>query len=189
MPRDANPTRERIVAAAGKLFYGKSIRSVSVDDVAARAGVTKRTLYYHFRSKDDLIAAYLTERDQPTLDFVKGWMDGANGPLARKVLAVFERMEKVAAHPKWKGCGFLRLAAELADMPGHPALQAGAAHKKKMEAVFTAMIKAEGLSEPALRARQIMLLFDGAWSAMLVHRDPSYARAAGRAAAAVVSEA
>jgi AcrR family transcriptional regulator len=186
MPRDASPTREKIVVAAGKLFYGRGIRSVSMDDVAARAGVTKRTLYYHFRSKDDLITAYLAQRDQPTLGYVTQWMDETKGPLSRKVAAVFERMAKVASHPKWKGCGFLRLAAELADTPGHPALKVGAGHKKKLEAVFEKMIAAEGLSEPALRARQIMLLFDGAWSAILVHRDTAYAQAAGTAAAALV---
>ncbi|MFN3657211.1 MAG: TetR/AcrR family transcriptional regulator [Pseudolabrys sp.] len=186
MPRDASSTREKIVAAAGRLFYGRGIRSVSMDDVAARAGVTKRTLYYHFRSKDDLITAYLAERDQPTLGYVTQWMDGTKGSLARKVALVFERMEQVAGHPKWKGCGFLRTAAELADTPGHPALKVGANHKKKLEAVFEKMIAAEGLSEPALRARQIMVLFDGAWSAILLHRDLAYARAAGAAAATLL---
>lgn len=51
------PTRERLLAAAGKLFRAEGIRAVSVDAVAEKAKVTKRTLYYHFRSKDDLIAA------------------------------------------------------------------------------------------------------------------------------------
>jgi AcrR family transcriptional regulator len=187
MPRSAHSTREQIVMAAGKLFYGRGIRSVSMDAVAERAGVTKRTLYYHFRSKDDLIAAYLAERDRPTFEYVMQWLGQAPGPLPRKFAAMFEHVERLAGHPKWKGCGFLRTAAELADTPGHPALKVGAAHKKKLEAAIAALIEAEGLSEPALRARQIMLLFDGAWSAILVHRDPAYARAAGRAAAALVS--
>ena len=58
----AKPTKDRIVAAANKLFYDEGIRSVGVDAVAAKAGVTKRTLYYHFKSKDDLVAAYLAAR-------------------------------------------------------------------------------------------------------------------------------
>jgi len=52
-------TRETIIQAADDLFYGEGIRAASMDAIAERAGVTKRTLYYHFRSKDDLIAAYL----------------------------------------------------------------------------------------------------------------------------------
>lgn len=187
MPRDAKVTRERILAAASKLFYGVGIRSVGVDEVAASAGVTKRTLYYHFRSKDDLIAAYLTARDQPTLDRIIAWMDAAKGSLADKITAVFAQTCRLARNPKWRGCGFLRTAAELASTPGHPAVKAGSAHKKKLEAEFARRIAAEGLSDPELRARQIMLLFDGAFSSMLVHRDPAYAEAAGRAAAAIVA--
>jgi AcrR family transcriptional regulator len=186
MPRDATATRERILVAASKLFYGVGIRSVGVDEVAERAGVTKRTLYYHFRSKDDLIAAYIAGRDQPTLDRIVEWMDAAEGTLADKIAAVFSQTAKLAKNPKWRGCGFLRTAAELAGTPGHPALKAGSAHKKKLEAEFARRIAAEGLSEPDLRARQIMLLFDGAFSSMLVHRDPAYAEAAGLAAAALV---
>jgi AcrR family transcriptional regulator len=67
MESTTETTRERIVSAAAKLFYGEGIRAVSVDAVAEKAGVTKRTLYYHFDSKDDLIAAYLEGRDQPNL--------------------------------------------------------------------------------------------------------------------------
>ena len=59
-----NPTRERILTAASKLFYAEGIRAVGVDAVAEKAGLTKRTLYYHFRSKDDLVAAY--RRARPT---------------------------------------------------------------------------------------------------------------------------
>jgi DNA-binding transcriptional regulator YbjK len=59
IPKPSNPTRERIISAASSLFYNEGIRAVSVDAVAAKAGLTKRTLHYHFRSKDDLVAAYL----------------------------------------------------------------------------------------------------------------------------------
>ena len=64
MARPEVPTRERIISAANALFYNDGIRGVSVDAVAEKAGVTKRTLYYHFRSKDELVAAYLAGRDQ-----------------------------------------------------------------------------------------------------------------------------
>ena len=73
MPRDSRQTRERILEAANRLFYGEGIRSVSVDAVAEKAGVTKRTLYYHFRSKDELVAAYLASRDQPSLARLVEW--------------------------------------------------------------------------------------------------------------------
>lgn len=65
--------RDRIVLAAGKLFQDEGIRAVSMDAVAERTGVTKRTLSYHFRSKDDLIAAHLEARDQPNLALFQSW--------------------------------------------------------------------------------------------------------------------
>lgn len=188
MPRNATDTRARILEATGKLFYREGIRSVSMDDVAARAGVTKRTLYYHFRSKDDLIAANLGARDQPTVDRILQWMDEKGGALAGQVAAVFAHTAKLATNPRWRGCGFLRTAAELAATPGHPAVKAASKHKKRLEAELERRIAAEGLSDPGLRARQVMLLFDGAFSSMLVHRDPAYAEAAGVAAAAIVKK-
>lgn len=188
MPRKQGETRTRIVDAANRLFYGEGIRSVSVDAVAEKAGVTKRTLYYHFRSKDELVAAYLEARDQPSLAVLVGWFDEAKGSTADKICAVFDNIAEAARHPKWRGCGFLRTAAELANLPGHPAIKAGAAHKKKFEAWLAQEIADAGLGEAELRARQIALLMDGAFSSMLIHRDPAYVEAAGQAAAALVRQ-
>ncbi len=120
---------------------------------------------------------------------IVGWLDSAEGSFADKIGAVFRETGKLARHPKWRGCGFLRTTAELAATPGHPAVKASAAHKKKLEAEFEHRIAADGLSDAATRARQIMLLFDGAFSSMMVHRDPAYAEAAGQAAAALVRKA
>ena len=133
MARAPADTRERIIAAASKLFYSDGIRSVSVDAVAAKAGLTKRTLYYHFRSKDDLVAAYLAGRDQPNLALFQRWFAETAGGLPDKVEGIFGNLARSARHPKWKGCGFLRTSAELANMPGHPAIKIGAAHKKNFE--------------------------------------------------------
>lgn len=177
-------TRRRIVAAAQKLYYGHGIRSASLDAIAARAGVTKKTFYYHFRSKDDVIAASIGSLDQPTLDIVSGWLK-APGSLAQRLASVFDNIAPLATNPRWKGCGFLRTAAELAATPGHPAVKAGAAHKKKMEALFADAFRGEGFSEPEERARQVMVLFDGALIDIFVHRDPAYAKAAGRVAAMI----
>lgn len=184
-------TRDRILDAANRLFYADGVRAVSVDAVADKAKVTKKTLYYHFRSKDDLIAAYLESRDQPNLAAFKRWFDEAQGDLADRVAAIFTGLSAASRHPKWRGCGFLRTIAELASMPGHPAVRVGAAHKKKFEAWLTQEI-ATGLDDPdraAPLARHIVLLMDGAFSAMLTHRDPAYVDEAGHAARQLVEAA
>lgn len=186
MPEATSPTRKRIVDAATKLFYGEGIGRVSVDAVAEKAGLTKRTLYYHFKSKDELIAAYLDGRDQPNLKQMAGWFDDAEGGVDKKVEAIFTNLARVARHPKWKGCGFLRTAAELASMPGHPAVKAGARHKTRFETWLAGELSAHGVSEPQVLAREIVLLMDGAFSIMLIHRNPDYVEAAGRAAGVLV---
>jgi AcrR family transcriptional regulator len=186
MSEPVSPTRKRIVDAATKLFYAEGIGRVSVDAIAEKAGLTKRTLYYHFKSKDDLIAAYLDGRDQPNLRQMAGWFDAAEGGADRKTEAIFTNLARVARHPKWKGCGFLRTAAELASMPGHPAVKVGARHKLNFEAWLAGALSDHGIEEPQAVAREIVLLIDGSFSIMLIHRNPDYIEAAGRAAATLV---
>ena len=189
MTGTSNDTRERIISAASKLFYSDGIRAVSVDAVAEKAGLTKRTLYYHFRSKDDLVAAYLAARDQPNLVLFKRWFDEAAGELPSKVRAIFNQLARNAGHPKWKGCGFLRTSAELANLPGHPAIKIGAAHKKKFEAWLRTMFEEAGIASAAPLARQILLLLDGSFAVVQLHRDPSYMDTAGEAAFSLVKMA
>lgn len=189
MARSAIPTRERIVSAANALFYNDGIRGVSVDAVAAKAGVTKRTLYYHFRSKDDLVAAYLAGRDQPNLALFKQWFAEKDDGLPAQVERIFRNLARAARHPKWKGCGFLRTSAELANLPGHPAIRIGAAHKKKFEAWLRETFSASGIAEAPKLSRQILLLLDGSFAVVLLHRDPSYMETAGEAARSLIEAA
>lgn len=183
-------TRERIVEAAGKLFHAEGIRAVSVDAVAAKAGLTKRTLYYHFRSKDDLIAAYLEVRDQPNLTLFQRWFAEADGDVAYRVRAIFTHLAASAKRPGWKGCGFLRTSVELVNMPGHPAMIIGRAHKKRVEAWLASVFSEAGIITGTTElARQVILLLDGAFAVVLLHRDPSYLVSAGDAAARLIRAA
>ena len=104
---DGTRTRERIIAAATKLFYSEGLRATSVDAVAEKAGITKKTLYYHFRTKDELIAAYLASRDQPTLMYYARWFAESSGSTADKVRGLFASFGKAADTPGWR----LRLPA------------------------------------------------------------------------------
>ncbi len=149
--------------------------------------MTKKTFYYHFTSKDELIAAYLAQRDQPNLIVFSRWLSEARGTMPEKMEVFFSRMAEAASHPKWKGCGFLRTTAELANLPGHPARKIGALHKKKAEQWLEDEFRQAGIGEARSLAQQVAVLIDGAFSAMLVHRDASYAQVAGSAARALVS--
>jgi AcrR family transcriptional regulator len=182
-------TREKIIDAANRLFYREGIRAVSVDAVAEAAGLTKRSLYYHFASKDELIADYLRLRDHPNLTRYAAWYAAAGGDLVDRIGTVFDHLATEADRPGWKGCGFLRTAAELVNQPGHPALKIGVEHKKRVEAWFAEIFSENGVSEPARIARQVSLLIDGAFSQAMLYRDPTYFREAGLAAQALVRSA
>lgn len=180
-------TRTRIIGAVEALFYEHGLRSVSVDSIAERAGVTKRTLYYHFESKDDLIAAYLAARDAPTVARYRDWLGDDDRPLPDRIMAMFSALAAHADRPKWRGCGFTRAAVELAGQPGHPAVVMAADHKRRFEDWLAEKMATCGVSDAALVGRQVMILLEGAIAHMLIHRDVSYAQAAGKAASALVA--
>lgn len=179
-------TRSRIVAAAEMLFYGHGLHSVGVDAIAEAAGVTKRTLYNHFQSKDELIAAYLAARDSPAIERYRHWLGDPGQPLPQRIAALFRELAEHAKHPKWRGCGFTRAAVELAGQPGHPAVAMAAGHKRRFEAWLAAELRQAGLAAPEPIARQIAILVEGAIAQMLIHRDTGYALAAGEAAVLIV---
>ena len=174
-------TKDRIIEAADALFYAGSLRDVSVDRIAEAAGVTKKTLYYHFRSKDDLVAAYLEARHQPTMERYQAWA-GGGGTMAERVERMFLALAEAARTSDWTGCGFIRAAVELADSPGHPALDVARRHKASFEDWLCGDLDAAGHDQPRELARMIMVLLDGAVARLLVERDPEHAAVAGRAA-------
>jgi AcrR family transcriptional regulator len=186
MPHDPAATRRRILEAADALFYAEGVRAIGVDRIAEQAGVTKRTLYYHFRSKDDLVAAYLAERDAPTMARYRRWFGGEGATVAERVAGMFGAFAEAASAPEWRGCGFLRVAVELADLPGHPARVIAAAHKKRFEAWLAEEIRAERLPEPEATARCLMVVLDGTVAQMIIHRDRAYVEAAKTLARSVL---
>jgi AcrR family transcriptional regulator len=81
----------RVLAAADKLFYTQGIRAIGVDTIAAEAGVSKRTLYNHYPSKDALIAAYLTARFKH--------ISPSDAPAREQILGAFDYLERRFADP------------------------------------------------------------------------------------------
>ena len=187
MPRDGRLTRSQILAAADELFYSRGLHAVSVDAIAEKTGVTKKTFYNHFKSKDELIGCYLEARDRPTIDRFKEWA-GSEGNVADRMARFFAKLARASQGPRWNGCGFLRATAELANMQGHPALTAARTHKARCEQWLLDMVNEEGHADAETIARALMVLIDGAVSQILVHRDAKYATSAGFAVRILMSK-
>lgn len=182
MPRSAAATKSRIFAAAYDSLYREGFSRTSMDAIASAAGVTKKTLYYHFDSKDALVAALMEHQEERALALFRDWADAEATIPAEFVRALFRKLEGWASRPPWYGSGFTRLTMELADLPGHPAREAAHRHKAELEDWLSTELRRLGQERPAETARQVMLLIEGSMALVLIHGDAAYVAAAGKAA-------
>jgi AcrR family transcriptional regulator len=165
--------QERILKTADSLFYGEGIRAVGVDTIASEVGISKRTLYNYFPSKDDLIVAYLARRLRPTAV--------SELPPAEQILGNFDQLERSLADDEFRGCPFVNAVAELKE-PGHAANKIALAFKDQSRTWFRELLSRLEIANPESLAMQLMLLVDGAIAAAVVRRDPKMARVAREAA-------
>jgi AcrR family transcriptional regulator len=186
MPRSSDVTCKRILDAAYRLFRRQGYSRVSMDEIATATGVTKRTLYYHFESKDRLLASVLETQHELALAAFRTFGERLSGSPEAIVEALFRELAVWADRPRWAGSGFTRLVIELADLPGHPARLIARRHKTTLEAQLAELLAGAGVEEPAETARAIWLLSEGAISLTLVHGGRAYATAAARAALALL---
>jgi AcrR family transcriptional regulator len=182
VPRSGEATHQQILDSAYKLFRRSGFSRVSMDAIAAETGVTKRTLYYHFESKDRLLAAVLEAQHKLAVEAFRTFGDRLLGSPEAMVEAMFRDLAVWSDRPRWAGSGFTRLVVELADLPGHPARAIARRHKATLEDELALMLEHAGVARPRECAREIWLLSEGAISSILVHGDRSYAAAAAKAA-------
>jgi AcrR family transcriptional regulator len=181
MPATQKPTmKDRILETADRLFYLRGIRAVGVDTIAAEIGISKRTLYNHFPSKDALILAYLERRlVQPRAS--------DESPL-EQILGTFDSLERRFAAKDFRGCPFVNAVAELG--PKDKAVKKIAtAFKESRRLWFRDLLIELGVTDPEALATQLTLLVDGAIAQDLVRDDPAMARAAKVAATALLRNA
>jgi AcrR family transcriptional regulator len=186
VPRKGGQTRRRIIDAAYEVFYKSGFARAGVDAIAEAAGVTKRTLYYHFDSKDALLSAVLDNQHELVLARIQGWAKRGSGDPTRTVDLLFDEFKEWASKPGWKGSGFTRATFELADLPGHPARAAAHRHKAAVESWLGGEFDGGGIRNSPEIARQVMLLVEGCHSLVLIHRDTSYIDSASAAARVLV---
>jgi AcrR family transcriptional regulator len=172
--------KERILATADRLFYLRGIRAIGVDTVAAEIGISKRTLYNHFPSKDALIAAYLARRSIS--------LPASDKPALEQILGTFDSMERRFSAKDFRGCPFVNAVAELGT-EDHAVRKVAFAFKNGRRARFRDLLNQLNVANADDLATQLQLLVDGAIAADLVRNDPAMARAAKMAAIALLASA
>jgi AcrR family transcriptional regulator len=182
MARSADATRAKILASTYSLIRRRGFARTKMNDIAAGAAVTKRTLYQHFDSKDALLAAMLEMQHKLAMAAFVGMIDRSKRDPEQLVETLFADLAAWSAAKEWGGSGFTRLAVELADLPGHPARRMARQHKGALERHLSDSLERAGVSEAVTVAREILLLLEGTMVMILIHGDRSYAGAAARAA-------
>ena len=179
-PAEKSDMKERILQTADRLFYLQGIRAIGVDTIAAEIGISKRTLYNHFPSKDALIAAYLERR------FVGA--RPSDKPPVEQILGTFDSLERRFAAKDFRGCPFVNAVAELG--PTDRAVKKIAiAFKESRRIWFRERLTELGVANADALATQLVLLVDGSIAQDLVRDDPAMARAAKEAAKVLLRNA
>ncbi|HET9521304.1 MAG TPA: TetR/AcrR family transcriptional regulator [Candidatus Limnocylindrales bacterium] len=176
--------RDRILDTASELFYRDGYHAVGIDTIIARSGVAKMTLYRHFPSKDELIAAYLERANAEFWDWLDGEIAAVDDPRA-KLVAAFEATAKLATSPKCLGCTFQAAASEFPELE-HPGHEVALAHKRRVLDRLCELARDAGLHDPNGLAAQLLLLMDGAWVAARMFGPDNHARTVADAARALV---
>jgi AcrR family transcriptional regulator len=153
---------DKIRRTARELFYREGIRAVGVDEIVARAGVTKPSLYRSFSSKDALAASYLSDYEGEFWHRFDAAVAAHPGDPRAQLHEFFSRLAERATRKGYRGCGLTNAAVEYPE-PGHPARQVAEAHKRALRRRLTAMAEAMGAPEPEVLADGLQLLLEGAY--------------------------
>ena len=154
--------RQRILDTASTLFYERGVRAVGVDLVVDESGVAKTSLYRHFRTKDDLIVAFLERED---VEFWAQWDEVAarhvDDPVA-EIEAHMRWIGKRLARANYRGCPQINVAAEFAEA-AHPAREVSRHHMQAMRKRLAELAKRFGAARPNDLAAQLGVLVNGAF--------------------------
>lgn len=189
---DKASTRTRLLRAADQLFYQRDINTVGVNEIVEVAGVAKTSLYLHFASKNDLVAAYLEGRYHA---YVALWRRVAAKTAAeepeRRLDAVFDGLAGFATGETYNGCPFFRAAVEIND-PEHPAWRWVRGYRDFLQEELLGGVAAAFVpDDPAWLAGELVMLYYAALAQSFVDRDPAAverARDAAHACARVARE-
>jgi len=172
--------KDRILETADRLFYLQGIRAIGVDTIAAEIGISKRTLYNHFPSKDALISAYLARRFVAPRPSEKSALE--------QILGTFDSLERRFAGKDFRGCPFVNAVAELGS-EDRSVRKIAIAFKESRRLWFRDLLVQLGVPDAEGLATQLALLVDGSIAQDLVRNDPAMARAAKQAATVLLANA
>ena len=183
--------RDHLMATAFELFNEGGYHAVGIDTVLARAGVAKMTLYNHFASKEELIAAVLAKHAEEISADLGRVIEQAGSDAEQRLLAVFDWLETWFRTPDFRGCIYIKASGEYCRPEDKPR-QAAVAFKQACQELLTSLCGQLGLADEArtmILARQLALLMEGSIVLAFVQNRPEAAQDAKAAARVLIAAA
>jgi AcrR family transcriptional regulator len=178
--------RDLLVTTTAELIYRRGVGASGVDTITRESGVSKPTLYAHFRSKNELVEAALRWRHRQRREETEVWLDGVETTGVDKVLAVFDWVAEANLAAGARGCAFVNAAVELVDDEDEPARATIRAHKAWWQDVFADLVREAGAADVDDLSAELVLLLDGVLSRVLVEGTREPLAAAKRLAALAI---
>jgi AcrR family transcriptional regulator len=169
MTTSATP-RERLLDAAGELFYRDGV-NIGVDALCKAAGVSKKSMYQLFRSKDELIAESLASRGPAYQTLLQPGVEDNDLSPRERILVVFDRQDAMVATGNYLGCPLVSTAVELKN-PEHPGSVVARHFKQQLTDFFHRELVKAGAEDPSTLAVQLTMIFDGASARAVVRAQP-----------------
>lgn len=180
--------RTQLLDTAEALFYQRGIQAVGMDELRTASGLSLKRLYQCFRSKQDLVEAYLHRRDQHWRHALTDYVTAHASTPRGQLLAVFDWLHTWFNDPAFRGCAFINSYGECG--PTHPGVaQAAADHKESLRQYLTQLAANIATDQPESLARQLLLLVDGAITTAAITGDPQAAQQARTAATTLITAA
>lgn len=179
--------RDELVRKALDIFYRNGFHATGMDMLVAETGISKTSMYKHFRTKEDLILAVLRLRDENFRNWLYRRIDELADTPRGQLLALFDALGEWFGKREFRGCMFIKASAEYQDRD-HPIHAQAAEHKRLLLDHFTRMAEKAGAKDAPALARQLLLLKEGAIVTAVLSHSCDPARDAGLAAGVLVDQ-
>jgi AcrR family transcriptional regulator len=153
--------RERILETAYELFSRHGVRAVGIDRIISESGVAKMSLYRNFHSKDELVIAFLAERERRwTRNWLQAEAERRGDTGAERLLAIFDVLDEWFGQADFEGCSFINVMLEFSEAD-HPVRCASAAHLATIRGCVREFAEQAGVDDPEELASQWHILMKG----------------------------
>jgi len=176
---------ERLIAAGQRLFCREGIHATGIARLLSEAGVSRKTLYERFGSKERLLHVVLKREGEAWRNWFARGLANTRGTPQERLLAAFDLLGEWFRQPNFYGCAFINAVAEH-DKIAMPLSELAITHREETNRLLLDLARQTGAAEPELLVEKISMLIDGAIVTAMMTRQPEAADYAKQAAADIL---